>query len=118
MKPGKFRRCDDRIRVRLIREPGNIVRHRPLEQFALLGHETDVAAKLIRVPGKSVGTVEAHAAHGWALHAYEQPRERRFAGSRGTDDAKRLPRIQRERDPLKNGTGGTLRLIAEISTAT
>ena len=83
-------------------EAGDVVADGAGEQLGVLRQVADVAAEVLAVPGENVGPVEADIAVVGLPDAHHQPRERRLAGARRTDDAQHLARLDLEVDALQD----------------
>ena len=96
-----FGRGNDRLRCRRSGSKRAIFcGHRAGQQLDVLRQIADVTAKRIRRPLIERGAVEAHVAAHRLPDADEQPRQRRFAGAAGADDAEPLPGLELEGDIL------------------
>src|SRR5713226_6904721 len=77
---------------------GDVVAYRSTEQYRVLKHEPDLAAKGMQLEVTHVDTVDSHRAGSWVVKPRNKAHDRRFSTTRRTDNPDELTLLDREAD--------------------
>src|SRR6185437_4245232 len=112
MHPRELRRLDDRVGLGLA-ETSDVVAKRAREELDILREIAEVSGAAGVQPDRDVRAIEPHVACRRKPTSGNEARERRLAGSRGTDDAEHLAGCKHEGNAAQCRRRGTRRDITD-----
>ena len=101
MHAGALRRLDDLFGIDRA-EARDVLAHRPLEEFDVLGQITDMRSQFFAVPATDLSAIQTHGSSRRGPHSEHHTRQCRLAGRTRSDHANDLARRHIESDALEH----------------